>query len=324
MFKLWKCWIYYSNNTRGIAWCRCCFTKHGVCNTSVTNLISCFFWLTNRVFNVNSSSFFIPAYELVLDLLWRAAGAASFHFPKNPTDKKSDPLCWVCFCACECSNAAAVVFSSPAPWKPSNGVTQLAEASCTQTALCWKRPSQCPVRHSKARACVLFLLILSRQIVVSALCRKLASYPLFLHGKLFGISIALQTRIAMDSLKLSVSEASAFDALTDLCMKSWPSPVTCSLLDRRRFYRFLFLISQYNWSLSFSLHFSSQFYRGNQWPHLIFKLPTFLFVVDCSNYILFCQMLVTLLLLLPPRTRHTDEICRQKHIFTKTGGWPLR
>ena len=118
------------------------------------------------------------------------------------------------------------------PVKSSNRVTQLVKASCRQMVLCWKRSSQCPIKQSprsKARACMLFMLILSRQIVVSALCRNLVSYPLFLQQKLFWILIVLKTELEIDSLKLSVSEASAFGVLSILRMKFWPFPVICSL-----------------------------------------------------------------------------------------------
>lgn len=74
------------------------------------------------------------------------------------------------------------------PVKPSNGVTQLVKASCNQVVLCWKRSSQHRTEQpllSKACACMLFILILSCQIVVPALCGSLVSYPLFLQQKLF-------------------------------------------------------------------------------------------------------------------------------------------
>jgi len=108
--------------------------------------------------------------------------------------------------------------------------------------------------------------------------RSLVSYSLFLQQKLLWISIAPKTQLEIDSLKLNAVKRLHLMFLLfcvwnpDLFLLS-----AASLIVRKRDQKYLFFISQYNWCLLLCLHFSSQFYRGNWWSHLIFKLPTFIF-----------------------------------------------
>lgn len=163
------------------------FAKHRVCNTSIRNLICYFFWLLSIY--CQPEEIFPSHSQTVLELLWRTVVAVSFpttlgstRFTKILTIRNLIQCVGSVYVLMNLIMLLLMCYLS-FPVKSSDRVTQLAKASCNQMVLCWKRSSQCPIKQSprsKAQACILFILILSCQIVVSALCRNLVSYPLFL------------------------------------------------------------------------------------------------------------------------------------------------
>lgn len=162
------------------------FAKHRVWNTSITNLIGYFFWPTTEHLLSTWGDFSFPL--TVLELLWRTVAAVSF--PTTLWNTRFTKILTIRNLI-QCVGSVYVLMNLimlllmcclSCPVKSSSRVTPLVKASCSQMVLCWKRSRQSPIKQSprsKAWAWMLFMLILSCEIVVSASCRNLVSVSPF-------------------------------------------------------------------------------------------------------------------------------------------------